>query len=77
MNDEKDLITVTEAAELLGYSLEHTRILLRNHQILGTRIGQDWLIHRKSILERSRRLQQSPSQSLEESEIFLRPSAES
>ena len=77
MSDEPDLITVAEAAELLGYSLEHTRILLRNHQIHGTKIGRDWMILRKSLSERSLRLQQTPTPSLDESEIFLRPSAES
>ena len=77
MIDKSDLITVLEAAKLLGCSPEHTQILLRNRELQGTKVGPVWMIIRRSILERSQRLQQVPANTLEESEIFLRPSSES
>ena len=77
MTQKSELITVREAAKLLGCSPEHTQILLRNRELQGTRVGHVWMITHKSILERSKRLRQAPAPTLEESEIFLRPSSES
>lgn len=77
MSNKPDLITVLEASKLLGCSTEHTQILLRNRELQGIKVGQVWMVIYRSILERSKQLQQVPLPTLEESEIFLRPSSES
>lgn len=45
-----DLIPTTEAAKKLGYTLQHTRLLIRNQRINATKVGRDWLISPKEIL---------------------------
>ncbi len=36
------LITVHEAASILDYTVQHTRLLLRLGRIQGKKIGRDW-----------------------------------
>ena len=48
-----DFMTVSEAAELLGYTLQHTRLLLRQGRLKGSKIGRDWMILREAVDEYS------------------------
>jgi DNA adenine methylase len=45
------LITTAEASETLGYTLQHTRHLLRSGVLDGVKLGRDWLIARESVAE--------------------------
>jgi len=51
MVNENDYITVAEAAEALGYSAQHTRLLLRQGMLKGNKIGRDWLVLREAVVE--------------------------
>ena len=42
-------LTVTEAAERLGYHPDHVRRLLRAGQLQGERVGPIWLISREEV----------------------------
>lgn len=47
----RELITTREAAENLGYTIQHTRLLIRRGQIEATKFGRDWLVVRESVVE--------------------------
>ena len=47
----QELITTREAAETLGYTIQHTRLLIRRGQIEATKFGRDWLVVRESVVE--------------------------
>ena len=47
----KELITTREAAENLGYTIQHTRLLIRRGEIEATKFGRDWLVVRESVVE--------------------------
>jgi excisionase family DNA binding protein len=47
----QELITTQEAAENLGYTIQHTRLLIRRGQIDATKFGRDWLVVRESVVE--------------------------
>ena len=47
----QELITTREAAENLGYTIQHTRLLIRRGQIEATKFGRDWLVVRESVVE--------------------------
>lgn len=42
-------ITTKEAAENLGYTIQHTRLLIRQGQIEAEKFGRDWLVVRESV----------------------------
>lgn len=44
-------VDTKEAARLLGYTLQHTRLLIRTGQIKAVKFGRDWMIERKSITD--------------------------
>ncbi|MFQ5814186.1 MAG: helix-turn-helix domain-containing protein [Anaerolineae bacterium] len=44
-------MTTSEASETLGYTIQHTRHLLREGRLQGAKIGRDWLILRESVAE--------------------------
>lgn len=44
-----------EAAQLLGYTVQHVRRLARNGELSGQKFGRDWMIHRQSADELLRR----------------------
>jgi excisionase family DNA binding protein len=44
-------MTTSEASETLGYTIQHTRYLLREGHLHGGKIGRDWLILRESVAE--------------------------
>ena len=45
-----DLIPTSEAAKKLGYTLQHTRLLIRNQKLVAKKVGRDWLISPKALL---------------------------
>ncbi len=47
----QELITTREAAENLGYTIQHTRLLIRRGEIEATKFGRDWLVVRESVVE--------------------------
>jgi excisionase family DNA binding protein len=46
---ESGLITSYEAAEMLGYEVQHVRRLLRSKRLVGEKKGRDWLVDRASV----------------------------
>jgi excisionase family DNA binding protein len=49
MVSENEYVTTSEASETLGYTIQHTRRLLREGRLQGAKIGRDWLILRESV----------------------------
>ena len=47
----QEVMTTREAAEDLGYTIQHTRLLIRQGQIEATKFGRDWLVVRESVVE--------------------------
>lgn len=47
----QEFITTREAAENLGYTIQHTRLLIRRGQIEAMKFGRDWLVVRESVVE--------------------------
>lgn len=45
------LMTTREAAEDLGYTIQHTRLLIRQRKIEASKFGRDWLVVRESVVE--------------------------
>lgn len=46
-NDE--YITSAEAAEQLGYTIQHTRRLILAGKLKGTKLGRDWVVLSSSV----------------------------
>jgi excisionase family DNA binding protein len=44
-------MTTSEASEFLGYTIQHTRLLVRQGQLRGSKRGQDWMILRESVAD--------------------------
>lgn len=44
-----DLITSEEAADALGYTVQHVRRLARAGRLQGRKLGRDWLIVHESV----------------------------
>ncbi|MCX5786037.1 MAG: helix-turn-helix domain-containing protein [Elusimicrobia bacterium] len=42
--ENSQYITSAEAAKLLGYTIQHTRLLIRQNKFRGQKLGRDWLI---------------------------------
>jgi len=43
-------VKVNEAARTLGFSVQHTRFLIRQGYLKGSKVGRDWIIER-DVLE--------------------------
>jgi len=48
---QNNLMTVSEAARVLGYTVQHARLLLRQGRLRGSKIGRDWMVIRESVAE--------------------------
>jgi excisionase family DNA binding protein len=46
---ELEYLTTAEAAERLGYTVQHTRRLLRDGALVGRKLGRDWLVSEDSV----------------------------
>lgn len=44
-----DFLTTAETADLLGFTVQHVRRLVRNGQLQGSKMGRDWVIFRESV----------------------------
>lgn len=51
MVNQRDFVGVREAAKLLGYTYQHTRLLLRQGKLRGNKIGRDWVVLREDVAE--------------------------
>ena len=51
MGVSQELMTTHEAAEDLGYTVQHTRLLIRQGKIEASKFGRDWLVVRESVVE--------------------------
>lgn len=43
------LITTKEASRELGYTIQHTRLLIRTGKLKALKFGRDWLIERGDL----------------------------
>ena len=50
--NERGVISLTEAAELLGVSRQRVHILLQNGQLDGFKVGNTWNVYRASVDKR-------------------------
>lgn len=41
---ERTLLTTVETAKRLGYTIQHTRLLIRQNRLPAQKVGRDWLI---------------------------------
>ena len=44
-----DCVSTHEAAKKLGYTVQHTRLLIRQGELEGIKFGRDWLVVRESV----------------------------
>ncbi|PSQ88262.1 MAG: hypothetical protein BRD45_06905 [Bacteroidetes bacterium QS_8_64_10] len=42
-------MTTKEAACRLGYTTQHTRLLIRQGKLEGSKFGRDWMVVRESV----------------------------
>ena len=47
--DAREDLTTEQAAALLGYTAQHTRLLIREGRLRAEKFGRDWVIPRESI----------------------------
>ena len=47
----QDLISLQEAAELSGLSQAHIRLLVRNGEVWGKKIGRNWVTTEQAVRE--------------------------
>lgn len=50
-----DLVCTADAAKKLGYTLQHTRLLIRQGRLPALKIGRDWVIERGTLADFSAR----------------------
>jgi excisionase family DNA binding protein len=48
---ESQFITISQAAELLGNTVQHVRLLARNGHLKANKVGRDWLMDRDAVLD--------------------------
>lgn len=49
--DNSKLLTIRQAAELLGNTVQHVRLLARTGQLKASKVGRDWIIDRDSVVD--------------------------
>ena len=47
----QNYISSKEAANELGYTIQHTRFLIREGKLDAVKFGRDWMIVRESVVE--------------------------
>lgn len=47
---QQQYMTTSEAAEYLGYTIQHTRFLIRDGSLPAHKFGRDWLVDRQTVL---------------------------
>lgn len=48
-NLERTLLTTVETAKRLGYTIQHTRLLIRHNKLSAQKVGRDWLIEHTAL----------------------------
>jgi len=48
---ESNLMTVAQVASILGYSVQHTRLLIRRRKLHALKLGRDWAISRDDLTQ--------------------------
>jgi excisionase family DNA binding protein len=51
MPDLTDYMTTQEAADKLGYHVDHVRRMLREGDLLGQKVGYMWFVSNQSVTE--------------------------
>ena len=51
MADDSEYMTTPEASAQLGYTIQHTRVLIREGRLQGAKLGRDWLVLKESVAE--------------------------
>lgn len=46
---ELDMLTSRQAADLLGYTVQHVRRLVRSGTLRGIKHGRDWVVEKTSV----------------------------
>lgn len=54
---QSNLLSTAMAAEILGFTPDYVRNLIRKGKIKGIKLGHDWLVERKALasIERKRK----------------------
>ena len=45
----RSYLSTEEAAEVMGYSRQHVRVLIHEGRLKGDRVGKNWLVSRSSV----------------------------
>src|SRR3972149_10600262 len=48
---DAELLTVRQAAELLGNTVQHVRLLARTGQLKASKVGRDWIMDRDAVMD--------------------------
>jgi len=51
MLTEERLITVHKSAEILGHTVQHIRLLIRQRKLKGQKIGRDWMLSSDAVFD--------------------------
>lgn len=51
MTEQDELLVIPEAAEILGYTWQHTRLLVRQGKLPGVKKGRDWFIPKEAVTD--------------------------
>lgn len=46
-----ELLTVQQAAEILGNTVQHIRLLMRTGQLRANKVGRDWIVDRDAVID--------------------------
>ncbi len=55
-----ELLTARQAAGVLGYTVQHVRLLVRAGQLVAQKAGRDWIIDRESVMDLKARRSTAP-----------------
>ena len=50
---EENLLSVTEAAELLGVTRQRVQVMLTTGKLEGVKVGKTWIVYRDSVNRRA------------------------
>ena len=45
----RTLLTTAEIAERLGYTVQHTRLLIRQNKLPAQKVGRDWVLNPAAV----------------------------
>lgn len=51
MIEQQGLITIPAAAKILGNTVQHARLLIREGKLKGQKIGRDWMVQRQAVID--------------------------